>query len=174
VTTAEFSWFEVPATTKTGATRQTHNKSIYHKRLRAELETIVATGQAVCWRCGKSVKPDSCWDLGHDDFDPSIHRGVEHRSCNNLGAATVSPRGRAWPTVRSVLMGAHKPVRPDPIATAQLEAAQQAIEQQAKQNARQNRALRKQTHQREQWASWSAYYTSLAAHGSKYRYPRGV
>ena len=169
----DFGWFEAPAT-KPRAPRQTHNKSIYHKRLRAELETTVGTGQAVCWRCGKPVKPDSCWDLGHDDYDSSIHRGVEHRSCNNLAAATASRRGRAWPTVRSVLLENHTPVRPDPQATAQLNAAQQAIEQQAKRQAKRTREIRKQKHEKEQWASWSAYYTSLAAHGSKYRYPRVV
>lgn len=49
-----------------------------HQRLRKQLEPIVRSGQAVCWRCGEKIGADQRWDLGHDDEDRRVYRGPEH------------------------------------------------------------------------------------------------
>ena len=47
-----------------------------HQRLRKQAAALVAAGNAVCWRCGRSILPWMAWDLGHDDYDRSIYRGL--------------------------------------------------------------------------------------------------
>lgn len=59
-----------------------------HQALRKKLAALVASGRAVCWRCGRPILPGMAWDLGHDDLDRSIYRGVECRRCNRSSAAT--------------------------------------------------------------------------------------
>ncbi|MCV7127014.1 hypothetical protein [Mycolicibacterium vanbaalenii] len=50
-----------------------------HKRLRKQLEPIVTSGQAICWRCAERILPGQSWDLGHDDDDRNApYRGPEH------------------------------------------------------------------------------------------------
>ena len=58
-----------------------------HRALRGRLAITVASGRAVCWRCGLVILPGSSWDLGHDDHNRSIYRGPEHRRCNRSAAA---------------------------------------------------------------------------------------
>ena len=58
-----------------------------HRALRRRLAITVASGRAVCWRCGLVILPGSSWDLGHDDHNRSIYRGPEHRHCNRSAAA---------------------------------------------------------------------------------------
>lgn len=53
-----------------------------YRAARAWAARLVEAGQAVCWRCGKPIKADEPFDLGHDDGDRSIIRGPEHRFCN--------------------------------------------------------------------------------------------
>jgi hypothetical protein len=53
-----------------------------HQQLRRQLAGKVAAGKATCWRCGKPIKPNEPWDLGHHDDRPDVHAGPEHRRCN--------------------------------------------------------------------------------------------
>ena len=38
-----------------------------HQKLRATGSRLVASGNAVCWRCGRADPAMDGWDLGHDD-----------------------------------------------------------------------------------------------------------
>ena len=67
-----------------------------HRRTRKEYVPLVATGLVRCARgdgcsfaelvngvmVGGLIEPGTPWDLGHDDRDPSVHSGPEHRYCN--------------------------------------------------------------------------------------------
>ena len=55
--------------------------------MRAKYEGLVASGLAVCWRCGRSIGSLEPWDLGHVDGDPSRYAGPEHRACNRSTAS---------------------------------------------------------------------------------------
>jgi hypothetical protein len=65
-----------------------------HQALRKKVAALVASGNAVCWRCGRPILPWMQWDLGHDDFDRSIYRGPEHQRCNRSSAASRGNRMR--------------------------------------------------------------------------------
>jgi hypothetical protein len=47
----------------------------------------VATGTVACARCGELIAPGDRWDLGHDDENPALYAGPEHRACNRSTAA---------------------------------------------------------------------------------------
>lgn len=68
-----------------------------HRRLRAALAPVVATGTVVCWRCGLLIAGDAPWDLGHDDEDPTRKtKGPEHRGpCNRAAGARKGNAKRA-------------------------------------------------------------------------------
>ena len=75
---------------------------------RAQLAPLVASGRAVCWRCGKQIKPDEPWDAGHlEDLAlggrPDGERAPEHRSCNRSAGAklgrSLASRRRLRPQV---------------------------------------------------------------------------
>ncbi len=57
-----------------------------HKRLRAKLSPIVASGAAVCSKCGEPIKPGEPWDLAHADRTGAhwlgLYSGAQHRACN--------------------------------------------------------------------------------------------
>jgi hypothetical protein len=55
-----------------------------HRRIRAKWDPIVNSGEAVCPRCKKPIRPYEPWDLDHDDSDPTHRRylGASHRRCN--------------------------------------------------------------------------------------------
>jgi hypothetical protein len=57
-----------------------------HQALRKRVANLVASGGAVCWRCGLPILPGMPFDLGHDDNDRSIYRGPEHIRCNRATA----------------------------------------------------------------------------------------
>jgi hypothetical protein len=46
------------------------------------LAPLVAAGCVRCARCGKLIRPDDEWDLGHVDGDPTRYQGPEHARCN--------------------------------------------------------------------------------------------
>jgi len=68
-----------------------------HQILRKRVAALIATGTAVCWRCGRSILPWMAWDLGHDDIDRRIYRGPEHQRCNRSAAARRGNRMRRKP-----------------------------------------------------------------------------
>lgn len=57
-----------------------------HRKRRAALAHRVEAGLVDCWRCRRRIEPGEPWDLGHDDDDPRIYRGPEHRACNRATA----------------------------------------------------------------------------------------
>jgi len=50
-----------------------------HRNLRRSLVPVVALGRTPCARCGKLILPGQDWDLGHDDLNPGLYAGPEHR-----------------------------------------------------------------------------------------------
>ena len=66
-----------------------------HRTTRALLAPLVAAGLAECVRCGEPIEAGEPWDLGHDDYDPRVHAGPEHPSCNR-GAPHRNVTSRAW------------------------------------------------------------------------------
>ena len=51
-----------------------------HRKLRATL--LPQAWGSPCWRCGQLMLPGQDIELGHDDWDRSIYRGMEHYTCN--------------------------------------------------------------------------------------------
>jgi hypothetical protein len=61
-----------------------------HQATRRAWAPKVAAGTVTCWRCGRLIQPTEAWDLGHDDNDPSIHRGPEHAGrCNRAAGGRL-------------------------------------------------------------------------------------
>ena len=58
-----------------------------HQKIRARVAPLIASGTAVCARCGEPIRPDEPWDLGHDDENRSRYTGPEHRRCNRSTAS---------------------------------------------------------------------------------------
>jgi hypothetical protein len=67
-----------------------------HRQERARWEPTVKAGQAVCWRCGKRIRPGAPWDLGHDDHDRTQYRGPEHVGCNRATSGRKTRKPRRW------------------------------------------------------------------------------
>jgi hypothetical protein len=68
-----------------------------HQALRKRWAPLVAAGMVECARCGKPIKTDEAWDLGHDDVDRSRYTGPEHRKCNRQVATHRMRRvPRGW------------------------------------------------------------------------------
>lgn len=64
-----------------------------HQRVRAKLAPWVATGEAVCARCGEFIAAGVPWDLGHT-VDRRSYTGPEHRRCNRREGAVRGNRAR--------------------------------------------------------------------------------
>ena len=63
----------------TGPQRQTPARPRYgteHKRLRKRMAVVVASGGALCARCGQWMEPDEPWDLGHHDHPAAKRLGM--------------------------------------------------------------------------------------------------
>lgn len=66
---------------------------------RAKLAPLVASGAAVCWRCGEPIVPDLSldgdgWDAGHavsiaEGGHPDGVRVPEHAACNRRAGAEL-------------------------------------------------------------------------------------
>lgn len=65
-----------------------------HRKLRLQLQPIVESGNATCWRCGQPIGPREEWDLGHDDHHRTRYRGPEHVACNRATRSRRDPRPR--------------------------------------------------------------------------------
>lgn len=65
-----------------------------HRKLRKMYLPLVASGKAICWRCGEPIAPNGPWDLGHDDDDRTKYRGPEHvgRECPMGGNRSTGGR----------------------------------------------------------------------------------
>ena len=92
-----------------------------HKALRARWTPLVRTGTVRCARCGKPIRPDEPWDLGHIDGTINTPNpqwsGPEHRRCNRAtaGRRRVPPRQPLTPpTVRDFFNPIPTTDRPDP------------------------------------------------------------
>ena len=61
----------------------------HRARRKVWADRITAGVPVYCWRpdCGALITPDTPWDLGHDDNDPTITRGPECATCNRGAAA---------------------------------------------------------------------------------------
>jgi hypothetical protein len=66
-----------------------------HRKIRRQWATVVASGQAKCWRCGRPIHPAQPWDLGHDDVRKDVWRGPECLPCNRGTAAARGNKSRA-------------------------------------------------------------------------------
>jgi hypothetical protein len=64
-----------------------------HRRLRRALESTVAAGEALCWRCRRLIVPGEPWDLGHLD-DRTGWAGPEHQRCNRVAGAKKGAQRR--------------------------------------------------------------------------------
>jgi hypothetical protein len=71
-----------------------HRYGSHHKKVRRRYALQVKAGKATCWRCGLPIAPDEPWDLGHDDDNPSSHRGPEHRACNRATLPRMLAKAR--------------------------------------------------------------------------------
>jgi hypothetical protein len=69
-----------------------------HRKIRDSYRALVASGEAVCWRCGEPIAPGALWDLGHVDHDPLRYAGPEHAKCNRGAHSALGVRrtSRAW------------------------------------------------------------------------------
>jgi hypothetical protein len=66
-----------------------------HNRRRRQWARRIERGELpTCPRCLQVIGPDQLWDLGHDDYEPTIER-PEHRTCNRA-AANQLKTSRAW------------------------------------------------------------------------------
>jgi hypothetical protein len=66
-----------------------------HQEVRRRVARHVASGNALCARCGLPIDPTDAWDLDHTD-DGSGYLGASHASCNratNSGTAGRNGHG---------------------------------------------------------------------------------
>ena len=66
-----------------------------HQKTKQALAPLVASGRAVCARCGEPIAPGEPWDLGHDDYDRRFYTGPEHQACNRRAPNRLRT-SRAW------------------------------------------------------------------------------
>ena len=68
-----------------------------HQQIRRQAARLVASGMAICGRCGQPINPGEPWDLGHADNDKSRYTGPEHRHENRATAGRRLRRvSRRW------------------------------------------------------------------------------
>ena len=95
---ANSSEIETPSERRKRLIRNARQRSMYgpaHRRRRAQHARRIERGEfPICPRCGLGIGPDDLWDLGHDDWNPTIER-PEHRACNRA-AANRLVTSRKW------------------------------------------------------------------------------
>jgi hypothetical protein len=65
-----------------------------HQALRAQWKFKVDTGTVPCARCGKTIRADDAWDLGHDDSNRNKYAGPEHANeCNRAAGGRMANHG---------------------------------------------------------------------------------
>lgn len=63
-----------------------------HQVIRERYKRLVASGEAICARCGHRITPGEKWDLGHTD-DRSGYTGPEHANrCNRAAGGRKRAR----------------------------------------------------------------------------------
>ncbi len=90
-----------------------------HRRLREQLDPIVAAGQAVCRRCGNQIKPGQPWDLGHH-ADRTRPPSPEHRICNRQTAAHKAQSQKQEQRPAALAFFDTTPVNRDPLPRRQI------------------------------------------------------
>lgn len=78
-----------------GRRRRNREYGRRHRKLRQRLAPLVASGKALCARCGRLIAPGAAWDLGHVDDDRARYAGPEHQRCNRATAGRRR-RSRRW------------------------------------------------------------------------------
>ena len=95
---AKSSEIESPEQRRKRLVRNARQRTMYvptHRRRRAQFSRRIERGEVlICPRCLLPIGPDQDWDLGHDDWNPSIER-PEHRACNRR-AANELKTSREW------------------------------------------------------------------------------
>ena len=61
-----------------------------HRKLRARMAGVVASGGVLCSRCGKPIVPGERWDLDHRD-DGQGYAGAAHMYCNRAAPMLREP-----------------------------------------------------------------------------------
>jgi hypothetical protein len=72
-----------------------------HQQLRKRWKLQVARDDVPCARCGLLIDPSQEWDLGHDDDNPTLYSGPEHRharDCPEGGNRATLTHARALVT----------------------------------------------------------------------------
>jgi hypothetical protein len=68
-----------------------------HRKMRAGYLPLVASGKAICARCGRGIRSDEPWDRGHVDGSKFAYAGPEHRRCNRATSGRSLRRvSRDW------------------------------------------------------------------------------
>lgn len=79
------------------ASTTTRGYGAAHQQIRARLLADLRRNPGqTCWRCGQPIAVGQLLDLGHDDHDRTVYRGLEHRHCNRAAGATLGNRRRRW------------------------------------------------------------------------------
>ena len=64
-----------------------------HQKMRRKYASLVASGRALCSRCGELIEPGTPWDLDHDN-SRLFYLGPSHVRCNR--ATNVRVTSRDW------------------------------------------------------------------------------
>ena len=79
-----------------------------HKATRERYAALVASGLAVCARCGLSIEPGAPWDLGHTE-DRTGYSGPEHQEVQPARGSEEGRGGVARPPRLSLRLSAAGP-----------------------------------------------------------------
>ena len=66
-----------------------------HQKMRRKYASLVASGLALCTRCGELIEAGTPWDLDHSDYDRTRYLGPSHARCNRA-APNELKTSRDW------------------------------------------------------------------------------